>query len=562
MINLSIFELANDSLSTIIFFALGGLGLFFYGMYLMSASLKNIAGPKLKMIVQKTTSNPFRGMLVGLFITLVGQSSSATSVIVIGLMSAGLLSFTQAVPILLGANIGTTITAFIIGINLANYSLPIVFIGALIISFIERRKIKETGGLVLGLGLLFLGLDLMGTGLKEFGEMPFFESMIATLSGIKILGFLVGVLLTAIIQSSSAFIGILQKLYDAGVLPLATTIPLILGANIGTTITGILASLGSNYEAKKAAASNVLFKLFGAIVFLIFINPITTLSLKVNSALFGESNNMLMLALIHMAFNVFTTSFVLIFLKYFIKVINKFLPEKDIHSDISAKLLNYDLLVESPVLALESARRSIIDMSKNSLEMIICAKEYLNDNNIEYFNKCFSLEDKVDTYNHLIHDYLMQLHTNSMSTRQSIFQAVYIDTIRDLERIGDHATNLIEFLNDRYEQKIEMDKITFDNLNNFFDIIVTQVANSIKAFECQDATLAHEIIKTEAYVDTLERKYRQIQLTNIDKAKSILYDIHYVDILSNLERVSDHCNNIAENIIDPFYMKKNEKILD
>lgn len=559
MLHLSIFELANNSLSTILFFALGGLGLFFYGMHLMSSSLKNIAGPKLKIIVQKTTSTPFKAMLVGLFITLVGQSSSATSVIVISLMSAGLLSFTQAVPILLGANIGSTITAFIIGINLTDYSLPIVFIGAIIVSFIAKRKVKESGNLILGIGVLFLGLDLMGTGLKQFGEMEFFENMIATLSNVKILGFFTGVVLTAIIQSSAAFIGILQKLYEAGVIPLATTIPLILGANIGTTITGILACLGSNYEAKKAAVSNVIFKLVGAVFFLILLNPITSLTLKINNALFGETNNMLMLALIHMAYNIFTTAFVLIFLKYFIKLINKVLPEKDIHSDISAKLLNYELLKESPVLALESARRSIIDMSKLSHEMIVYAKMYLNENNIEYYNHCFELEDKVDTYNHLIHDYLMQLHTDSISTRQSIFQAIYIDTIRDLERIGDHATNLIEFMNDRYEQKIEMDEITSSNLNNFFDIIVKQVTNSINAFEHQDADLAHEIMKTETYVDTLERKYRQLQLTNIDKSKSILYDIHYVDILSNLERVSDHCNNIAENIIDPFYMKKSEK---
>lgn len=559
MLHLSIFELANNSLSTIIFFALGGLGLFFYGMHLMSSSLKSIAGPKLKIIVQKTTSTPFKAMLVGLFITLVGQSSSATSVIVISLMSAGLLSFTQAVPILLGANIGSTITAFIIGINLTDYSLPIVFIGAIIVSFIAKRKVKESGNLILGIGVLFLGLDLMGTGLKQFGEMEFFENMISTLSNVKILGFLTGIVLTAIIQSSAAFIGILQKLYEAGVIPLATTIPLILGANIGTTITGILACLGSNYEAKKAAVSNVIFKLVGAVFFLILLNPITSLTLKINTTLFGETNNMLMLALIHMAYNIFTTAFVLIFLKYFIKLINKVLPEKDIHSDISAKLLNYELLKESPVLALESARRSIIDMSKLSHEMIVYAKMYLNENNIEYYNHCFELEDKVDTYNHLIHDYLMQLHTDSISTRQSIFQAIYIDTIRDLERIGDHATNLIEFMNDRYEQKIEMDEITSSNLNNFFDIIVKQVTNSINAFEHQDADLAHEIMKTEAYVDTLERKYRQLQLTNIDKSKSILYDIHYVDILSNLERVSDHCNNIAENIIDPFYMKKTEK---
>ena len=236
--------------------------------------------------------------------------------------------------------------------------------------------------------------------------------------------------------------------------------------------------------------------------------------------------------------------------------IDKLFPEKQQKSDISATRLNFDLLKNSPILALESSRRAIVDMSKVTLTMINEANLYLTDNDDNHYRKCFDCEDKVDVYDHLIHDYLMQLHSDSLSTDQSIYQAIYLDTIRDFERIGDHAVNLVEFLKDRYDQDIGMDEVTFSNLSNYFNLIVEQVSDAITAFEKQNADIAHEIMKRETYIDTLERNYRQIQLTNIDRTKSILYDIHYVDILSNLERISDHCNNIAENVIDPYYMKK------
>lgn len=554
---LSIFKLANSNIVTILSFALGGLGLFFYGMNIMSSSLKNLAGKRLKKLIQKTTNNPIKAMFVGLLITILTQSSSATSVIVIGLIGAGLMGFAEAIPVLLGANIGATITSFIIGLNLVDYALPIVFIGVIMIIFISKKyTIKESGGIILGLGLLFLGLDLMGTGLKEFEKMDFFTKLITTLSNNKILGFGLGTVLTALIQSSSAFIGILQKLYEGGSLPLDLTIPLILGANIGTTITGLIAALSSNHDGKKTAVSNFLFKLFGAIVFLILLSPITKLTTLVNGLLFKEEINMLMLAFIHMFYNIVTTALVFIFLKSFIKLINKLFPDKVVHSDISATRLNVELLKSSPILALESARRSIIDMSKLSFIMIKEANKYLTDNDDKHYNYCFELEDKVDMYNHLIHDYLMQLHSETLSNDQSIYQAIYLDTIRDFERIGDHATNLVEFLKDRYDQDIEMDEITYSNLSNYFNLIVEQVEDAINGFEKLDSQCAKRIMDREAYIDTLERNYRQIQLANLDKSKSILYDIHYVDILSNLERVSDHCNNIAENIVEPFDMKK------
>lgn len=556
MNTLSIFSLTENNLFSIILFAIGGLGLFLFGINLMSESLKKLAGGKLKILIQKTTSNTFKAILVGIAITVAIQSSSATTVIVVGLISAGLMTLTAGIGVMLGANIGTTITAFIIGIGVADYALPIIFIGAFLVVFINKRRWVLTGKTILGFGLLFLGLEFMGTGLKELATFPFFINIIATLSSHWILGLFTGISLTAIMQSSSAFIGILQKLFATGSIPLVVAIPILLGSNIGTTVTALIASLSGNREAKQAAVGNLIFKTIGTALFLIFLKPATSLFQLLEIKVFGP-NNMLTLAIVHLVFNVTTTFILYFFIKYIIKIIRKIIPDTPVGDAdyISAKFLNDDLLEKSPVLALESSRLSIIDMSKVAIRMIDCASAYLNENNDNHFQKCVKLEDQMDVYNHLIHDYLMQLHTENFNDEESVNQAIYIDTIRDFERIGDHSINLVEFFQDRYNVGIITDETTLKNLNYFFEQINHQVNYAAKAFENRDKKTASKIIKLEEEIDTLERIYRKAQLNAIDSS-NILSDIHYVDILSNLERISDHCCNIAENIIDPYYMKK------
>ncbi len=553
---LSIFSLTENNLLSIIFFAVGGLGLFLFGINLMSDSLKKLAGSKLKILIQKTTSNTFKAILVGILITVVIQSSSATTVIVVGLISAGLMTLSQGIGVMLGANIGTTITAFIIGLNVSDYALPIIFVGAFLIIFINKHRWNLSGETILGFGILFLGLEFMGTGLKELANFPFFTKIIETLSNHWILGVFTGASLTALIQSSSAFIGILQKMFSTGTIPLVAAIPILFGSNIGTTVTALIASLSGNRESKQAAVGNLIFKILGTVLFLIFLKPFTTLFELLEANVFGESN-MLTLAIVHLIFNVITTFILFFFIKYLIKVIKKIIPDTPVGDEeyISAKFLNEELLVKSPILALESSRLSIIDMSKVAIRMIDCAHKYLNENNDNYFLKCMMLEDQMDVFNHLIHDYLMQVHTENFSDEESINQAIYIDTIRDLERIGDHSVNLVEFFQDRYNVGVITDETTLNNLNYFFEQINYQVNHAAEAFEKRDKKVASQIIKLEEEIDTLERRYRKAQLNAIDSS-NILNDIHYVDILSNLERISDHCCNIAENIIDPYYMKK------
>ena len=556
MQSLSIFLPVDTNPTTIIFMALGGLGIFLFGLNIMSGSMKSLAGERLKLLIKKTTDTTFKAILVGTVITCLIQSSSATTVIVVGLICAGLMNLTQAVGVMLGANIGTTITAYIIGLDIADYALPIIFIGSILVVFINRRKINISGMAIMGFGMLFLGLEFMGVSLKQISNLPFFENMITTLSDHWALSLFTSTILTALIQSSSAFIGILQKLYSTGAIPLVAAIPMIYGANIGTTVTALIASASGNRESKQAAFANLLFKTIGVVIFLILLKPITSLSTIVANSI--GPNNSLVLAIIHTIFNITTTIVIGLLLKPLTKLIKKIVPDKTkSSSSISAYNLNVELLETSPILALTSAKKCICDMSNIVLEMFSLTKKYFNSKDEASFNEVMALEDDVDMYDHLIHDYIMQLHTEHLNTSESIKQAIYLDTIRDFERIADHATNLAEFYKDRFDSGVKTSIELLNMLNDFIDVIATQIQTSCQAFETKDHALAEKVIVTENKVDDMEKKYRKAQLLLIQKEIMDTNDIHYVDILSNLERISDHCCNIAENIIDPYYMRRN-----
>jgi len=548
---------APDEAKEIILIVLGGLGIFLFGINLLSDSLKSLAGNKLKILVEKATRTPLHGVLTGVVVTVLIQSSSATTVIIIGLISAGLMTLRQSIGVMMGANIGTTVTAFIVGIEVADYSFLIVAIGVILALFFSRRKLNLTGEAILGFGFLFLGLELMGLGLKPMSDQLWFEDAMKKLADYPILGVFTGAGLTTIVQSSSASIAVLEKLYSSSgdVFPLETALAIILGCNIGTTTTALLASIGGTTESRQASLFHLIFNLFGTILFLILLSPYVQLFKWLELNFLGP-NNYLTIAFAHMFFNIVTTIAVIFLVKYFIKIVEKVIPlKKDPFMSLVDKL-NEDLLVSSPVLALESAKASILEMSNIALEMVKVSKSYLNDENNDYFNECMKLEDKIDYYDHKIHDYLMQMQSFNLSLQQSSTQVVYLDTIRDLERIGDHCINLVEFFQNRYSLNCVPTEQMLIDLNDFFNKIIIQVSNAIECFRSNNINIARSILKLEDEIDRLERQYRRSQLISLESGNNTRNDIHYVDILSNLERISDHCNNIAENIIDPHYINK------
>ena len=295
----------------------------------MGESLKKIAGSKLRLIIEKTTDTPLKGVLTGIVLTAILQSSSATTAIVVGLIGAGLMNLRQGISVIMGSNIGTTVTAFIIGLNISEYALPIVGISACFVFLSNRKKIVQIGSAFLGFGLLFFGLDLMGEQLKTVSQLPFFQEFMQTLSTNSILGVLVGAGITAVIQSSSAN-WYPSKIYSTGAMELVVAIPILLGSNIGTTITAVLSSLGSSREGKRAALAHVLFNVLGTILFIIFLNPFQSLMHWIETS-FISSYSMTTIAVAHILFNLITTVIMFFFISYLAKLVEKIIPldEKD-----------------------------------------------------------------------------------------------------------------------------------------------------------------------------------------------------------------------------------------
>lgn len=536
----------------VIFFVLGGLGIFLFGLSLMSDSLRNIAGHRLKSYIEKATKTPLRAIITGLVITAIIQSSSGTTVIVIGLVTAGLMSLPQAIGVIVGSNIGTTVTAFLVGLKISELALPAIGLGAIMVFFINRRNFELVGLILVGLGMLFLGLDLMGAGFDVVITKSWFVNLMRSLESNVFFSVLTGTAITALVQSSSAVIGVLQELYETGEVPIRAALGILLGSNIGTTVTIIIASLGGNRESQQAAASHLFFNVFGTIVFLLFFNVYAGIISNIEDTLLEPSSKMT-IAIAHIGFNVITTLILFFFIDKIVWFINKIIPIKQVPTSLSK--LNDDLL-ESPILALKAAKECILEMGAIAREMVVLAKKYLNEGNEEYFNRCNQLEDVVDDYDHQIHDYLVQIETKSLDKEIGMTQAIYIDAIRDFERIGDHSVNLVEFFKSRYQANVNSTDILVENLNDFFDIVLDQLNNAIESFTHSDISKAKLILENEENIDTLERKYRNIQLSMIGDGTLSLNDIHYVDILSNLERIADHCVNIAQNVIDPHYINR------
>jgi len=542
------------SMFIVISVILGGLGMFLFGINIMSSSLNSLAGSKLKQIVSKATKNIFSGFLIGVLMTILIQSSSATTVIVVGLISAGLLDLKHAIPIMTGAHIGTTVLAYIISIDIiSNICLPLIFIGSFIILLFQSRKWKLGGRITAGLGFIFFGLEMMSVSFGYFATQSWFENLMITLSNNVILSFFCGLVLTALIQSSGAFIGIVQELYiTTPQMLLISALALVIGSNIGTTITAIIASLGSNKESKKAAIANTLIVAFGALITLPLIYPINELFMWLENILFDGERKKLILALFHTFFNIINSAFALLLLNYIIIVVNKLVKNKN-EQTIMAENLNKELL-KSPSLALENVKVAMEEMNDLVLSMYDHSVKYFDENNKKFAEYVDKTEEKVDLAEHLIHDYLMQISQTHLTKADSYTQTRYLDIIRDFERIADHAVNFTEFLDRYYSENTMMSDAMHNALYEFFMIVRDQINDASIAFKDDNKELAHGIIEREKLVNNLEVEYRRNVHSYLKVGEVSQLDILYIDIISNLERISDHTTNIAEMIIDPHMM--------
>lgn len=542
----------------VLMYAFGGMAIFLYGIYIMGDALKGLAGNRLRTIIEKSTNKVWKGILVGFVLTAIIQSSSGLTAIVISLIAAGLMTLPQAVPVIMGANIGTTVTSILVGFDIGGISLIFVTIGVIIVFFIKQKKMHYMGLAILGFGLLFFGLDTMDQGLKVIVDNPSFTDIVKTLDN-PVLGILAGVVLTAIVQSSSALIAIAQQIYatplasGAHSISLIATISIIIGSNIGTTVTALLSSLSSSRNAKRAALAHLLFNITGCIIFVILLYPFTNLMQMMEDNIpYFKHNPAHVIAVVHIVFNIVTTFVLCWFVKLLVKIVEKIIPLTESERLIKGvDKLEVSLIEQAPVFAIANAKKVTLDMFQIVLQMFDDTKKYINGNDNKLFNRINNLEDVTDNYDNKLHDYLVKVSSSTLSFVAIHEQAICFDTIRDLERIADHLLNLAEFMEERYSNNYVFQEETLNMLNHLLELLTSMINDAYVSFKNNDKKSARRVRATEPQIDELEKKYRKAEVSILTSGVTNILnaDLHFVDILANLERIGDHCNNIADNIL-------------
>lgn len=533
----------------IVFYLLGGLGIFLYGINLVGKALKDLSGSKLKKIIEKSTNTPIKGILIGFIVTAIIQSSSGTTSLVVALVAANLMALSQATWVIIGANIGTAITSVLIGLNITDLALPILGIGAILAFIFPQRKIKLLGETFVGFGMLFFGLQLMGDGVKPIMETQFAIKLFTTLSDVPILGMLVGLAVTIVIQSSSASIGILQTLYGTGSTSLSATLPIMIGCCIGTTITALIASIAANKQAKRAAMFHVVYNIFGAIIFMILINPFTQLTslVETNILMKMHADKMMTIAFADIFYKIISALILVWFNKYFVKL-TYLIIKGDERNDLIKNLEEAN--IKDSVFSLQLSFKAIEYMCGLVWEMFENTKKFSFEKDMKLYNRCLKIEEKVDEVDVKIHDYLIKVAQNNLDKSQSYELAKHMDTIRDLERISDHCMNLLECFLLRYDNNEVYSSNGKLELEDIFSKVEKMVKGSIEAFKNTNKDIAQSILLIEDEVDDAEEKYRKNHLLRMYNGicKATMAN-NFSDILSNLERIGDHSTNIAEKII-------------
>jgi phosphate:Na+ symporter len=550
-----------------IFLTIGGLGLFFLGMMLMSNGLKQAAGQKLKKLLETLTKTPVMGVLVGALVTCLIQASGATTVMVVGLVNAGLLTLRQSLGVILGANIGTTITAWIVsllgigGLEIMKYALPGIGVGFLLQLVGKTQKSRGFGNIVLGLGLLFLGLIFMSDAFGPQGfnisESKGVQDALVRLGENPFLGVLAGAVITALMQSSSAFIAIVQILAFKGAfgmewdLVLRIVIPFILGSNIGTTITAPLAAIPASRNSKRAAMGHVIFNVVGTIYFL----PLLWLGVYVKIVKWvtpwelSQNTIMVYMAIAHSVFNIVNTIVFLPGVRLLEAIVIKMIPVTKKELEEKPVVLERHLF-STPVFALEQAKREIIRMTVKAKEAVQQAiKGFLMDDERE-LEKARAGENVTDDFQFAITSYLVELSREQLSEEVSKELPVLLHTVNDLERIGDHAVNICQIAQRKIDQKLSFSKnageeigILENEICSMFDLILTALEHNDKA--AAKASLSNENRLNRMQVD-FRRNHVRRMTEGISTPETGLIFIDFVD---NIEKVGDHLTNIAQSVI-------------
>ncbi|MGM0523080.1 MAG: Na/Pi cotransporter family protein [Bacillota bacterium] len=526
----------------------GGLGIFLLGIKYMGEGLQKTAGDRLKDILDKFTSNPLMGVLAGIVVTILLQTSSGTTVLAIGLVNAGFMTFKQSIGVIMGANVGTTVTAFIIGIDIGAYALPILSVGALLMYFAKNHKLQNYGQTIFGFGALFFGLELMGDGLKPLRYLQAFQELTVEMSDVPILGLIIGMVFTFIVQSSSATIGILQNLVEEGMMNLDAALPVLFGNNIGTTVTAIIASIGASIAARRAAVTHVIFNLVGALIIMLIL-PFYQIFIEYLTSSLDLSSKM-SIAFAHGVFNVANLLLFFPFIALLANLVQRIVPGEDSVIEFKPTHLDPIFIQQAPSVALEQAKEEIIKMGEYAYKGLEESANFLNNHEQKHADNALQIENALNKLDSQITDYLIDLASAPLSDADSEKHTALIDSVRDIERIGDHFENIIELIEYKIKNKIVITDDARTDLNEMFDKTKNIVKESIEAISDMNREKALDVVKLENQIDRMEKNFRKKHIIRLNEGScSGPSGIVYVDILSNLERIGDHALNIAEDVL-------------
>ena len=526
----------------------GGLGIFLFGIKYLGEGLQKSAGDRLRDILDRFTTNPFMGVLAGVIVTVLIQSSSGTTVITVGLVSAGFMTLRQAIGVIMGANIGTTVTAFIIGIDLGEYALPIIAVGAVMLFFFKHKKVQYLGQIVFGFGGLFYGLELMSGGMKPLRSLDAFVDLTLSMSDHPILGVVVGTLFTVIVQSSSATIGILQGLYSEGLVDINAALPVLFGDNIGTTITAVLAAIGASVAARRAAATHVLFNLIGTTIFLIILPLYHNLILYLQDVL--NLNSEMTIAFAHGTFNLTNTIIQFPFIGLLALIVTKLIPGEDTLVDYKAKHLDPMFIEQSPSIALGQAKEEVLRMGEFAVKGLEESNSFLKSKQNKHAEVAYQIEDAINNLDKKITNYLVDISAESLTEAESEKHSILMDTVRDIERIGDHFENILELVEYQQANKVKVTEDAMADLDGMFTLTIETVKKAVSALDNNDHQVAREVAEKEDMIDKMERTLRKKHILRLNEGScSGQAGIVFVDIISNLERIGDHAVNIAEAVL-------------
>ncbi|WP_093216987.1 Na/Pi cotransporter family protein [Sediminibacillus albus] len=536
------------NVQALIFEFVGGLGIFLLGLKFMGDGLQKSAGDRLRDILDRFTSNPFMGVLAGIIVTILIQSSSGTTVLTVGLVNAGFMTLRQSIGVIMGANIGTTVTAFIIGIDLGEYALPIMAAGAFMLFFFKNNKVSYIGQTIFGFGSLFYGLELMSSGMSPLREVQAFHELTLSMSENPVLGVVIGTLFTFIVQSSSATIGILQGLFDQGAIDLQAALPVLFGDNIGTTITAILASIGATIAAKRAAFTHVIFNVVGTSIFLIFLGLYSRFVVYLQQT--WDLNPEMTIAFAHGSFNIANTIIQFPFIGALAYIVTKLIPGEDAIIEYKPKHLDPIFIQQSPSVALDQAKEEVIRMGEYAHKGLEESSLYLNNHSQKHADMALQIEGALNNLDKEITEYLVSLSGTSFSDADSAKHSALMDSVRDIERIGDHFENIVELVDYKISNKVVVTEQAQQDLNDMFDLTLITVKQAIKALGEMDREEALAVVQKEDQIDQMERAYRKKHIIRMNEGScSGPAGIVFVDIISNLERIGDHAVNIAEEVL-------------